>query len=137
MTLRAQFAYLLMAQPQLKLWETRSVSTSHRGLIAIHVSGAFEKTDAMAASQFRMKYPETRDALGYDNRGFALKHIIGVAKLTECLKITPALIKTLTPRERDFGFWRVGHCAMRMEVVEVYDKPVFATGQLGVWNWTP
>lgn len=117
--------------------ETRSRRTNYRGRIAIH-AGAFLEP------MFFMGMPEEmwahfRDAgLGTDFAIGKLPYgaVIGEVTIADCLPIEE-LKKGhyCTEREMAFGDWRDGRYGWILEEPVLYDNPIPARGQLGLWNW--
>ena len=103
-----------------KQYETRSWSTRHRGLIAIH---AAKNTSSLTDVQKKLRvYP-----LGAI---VAVAHLCGVYT-TESLK------RFMSAQEQEFGDWARGRFAWRLEAVCNLPFPVPCRGFQGIWNLDP
>lgn len=140
---------LTMAQPfatmialGLKTTETRSWSTSHRGLLAIHSSAAFPLTCRQLCMLERFKsvllkcnpHFEQWDQRGVDSLAFPLGYILAYAELVDVRRTEDF---RPTEPERSFGNYRPGRFAWLLANVRPLEKPVRTTGALGLWEWEP
>lgn len=110
-----------------KQYETRSWSTTYRGPIAIHA--AMKHPDYFPYDSIRV----LREA-GFPTvpRGV----VVAVAKLVDVIGTCP-LASNVSPLERQFGDWRCGRFAWKLEDVQMMEPPIKASGKQGLWNWTP
>ena len=119
--------------------ETRSWSTSYRGLLAIHASGRMSREAAMS-----LRAPRIREALaagGYyqggnpasNPCGLPLGAVIAVVTLVDVQRITPDHVPT--EPERSFGDYTPGRFAWFLYVVRRLPEPVTVKGALGLWDW--
>lgn len=108
-----------------KPYETRSWPTNFRGYLAIH---AGKKLDDLALC-FREKYRQPLVSAGiHKGADLPLGAVLGVVKLVDCIRAEQAHDKT-------FGNFEQGRWAWRLEVVEVFPKPINAHGNQGLWEW--
>jgi activating signal cointegrator 1 len=108
-----------------KPYETRSWETSFRGFIAIHAGKGTDdlylpKKDPYRTPLVNAGYLKPTD--------FHLGCVLGVVKLVDCIPAEKAHDKT-------FGGFEAGRFAWKLEVVEVFPKPIPAKGALGLWEW--
>jgi activating signal cointegrator 1 len=119
--------------------ETRSWSTSYRGLLAIHTSGKMNREAAMS-----LRAPSIREALeagGYHQGSgpasnpyrLPLGAVIAVVTLVDVQRITPEHVPT--EPERSFGDYTPGRFAWFLHDVRRLPEPVTAKGALGLWDW--
>lgn len=113
--------------------ETRSWSTSYRGLVAIHASKGFPKD----AKDLVLHDPDFIRALGhgyiYTLDKLPLGAIIAVGKLVDC-KPTEVARLTIGGWERIFGDYSEGRYAWIFEDVRRLPEPIPAKGSLGLWT---
>lgn len=129
--------------------ETRSWSTPHRGLLAIHSSRTFNqparefsRSDVVAATLSEARIPED-DPL----RAWPLGVVLCTVELTD---VVPAELVPLgggaTTAEAErlihqafaelaFGDFSAGRFAWITRNVHRFQRPVYAVGQRGVWTW--
>ena len=62
--------------------------------------------------------------------------VLGIVRLVD-VTFASVLIDDINDLEKRLGFWDDQHLAWELEVVEVFDTPIPAKGQLGFWNWQP
>lgn len=107
----------------LKQYETRSWATKYRGPLAIHCSvKKLSKEYTTLAGKYGIL-----DKLHYGK-------IIAVCELADCLLMTDELIKMQSQSEIDFGDWRAGRYAWKLQRVEVLPVPKESKGRQGLWN---
>ena len=61
--------------------------------------------------------------------------IVATANLTDCIKITPEYISTLSSDELALGDYTVGRYAWVMTDTKKLDFPIPVKGRQGLWNW--
>jgi hypothetical protein len=140
------FATYLAATPD-KRFETRSWSTSKRGIVAIHASKGWPAPYRKFAE--RTGYCDLLERHGFAPdkygrgalRGLPLGSIIGVANLTDCLKVedirAAMALRDFTEADRmelalgDFAPRRFG---LKMEDKFLLPEPIPATGALNFWK---
>ncbi len=127
-----------MVAAGIKQNETRSWPTKYRGPIAIHAAkksiqvSCIEVSDkAMEVICRRLNLPEIFN--GPDT--FPMGCIVATANLTDCIKITPEYISTLSSDELALGNYTVGRYAWVMTDTKKLDFPIPVKGRQGLWNW--
>ena len=121
--------------------ETRSWYTNYRGPLAIHaakqtiLTGWARYTSDEAAEVIcrRMGLPEIFNGPEVFPSGV----ILAIVNLTDCIKITPEYISTLSRDEIALGDYTIGRYAWVLEGVDKLPRPVPAKGRQGLWNWNP
>lgn len=119
--------------------ETRSWYTNYRGPLAIHAAkqsiqtGWCRYTSDEAAEVIcrRMNLPEIFNGPEIFPSGV----IMATANLTDCIKITPKYISTLSEDEIALGDYTVGRYAWVLEDIKKLPCPIPAKGRQGLWNW--
>lgn len=139
----------------LKEYETRDWPTKYRGPLAIHagrnrvaldwlqkdlakyVNGtytcSFESTKLaeviyIAQSGMLPGRPKLREK-------FALGHVLGIVELVDVIRMTDAMIASISRTERVLGHWVAGRFAWQVKVLERFEIPIPAVGQQGIWYW--
>lgn len=123
----------------LKRIETRSWSTTHRGLLAIHSSRTFHKSQrefarsdivqaALAAASV-----DPEDALLAWPRGVVLCTVELLDVFSTDRIVVPQI--ELGHPEIDFGDFSPGRFAWNTFSVHRFQRPVYAVGQRGLWTW--
>lgn len=107
----------------LKKYETRSWPTKHRGKIALHASVKPLSAELKSLSE------------KYNIKDLLFGQVIIIADLTDCILITEDFIKAQSQTEIDFGDWRIGRYAWKLENIRPLTKPQKISGKQGLWNW--
>ena len=135
----ASFLFPFAGRPAMKLHETRSWATRHRGAIAIHASTAFRRTQQWIYSDLLTGIE--RQLSDADKRSFVANTpeakdiprgcIIGIVELVDC---QPA--ESVKPDTIDaiFGNFTPGRYAWRMAKPVLFRKPIPCKGALGLWE---
>lgn len=115
-----------------KGFETRSWATNYRGELAIHAAKRWDADLRRVActDPFRkvlQKYSMVPEQLP---RG----SVIGIVRLTNCLKIRAETTLLLTEQEIAFGDWMPGRFVWVLDDFGQIE-PVPARGWPGLWNW--
>lgn len=106
----------------LKKFETRSWATKYRGPLAIHASvRPLPKADLELARRYGILEME-------------FGHILAVVDLADCVLIDDEFIKRQSRAELDFGNWRIGWFAWRLENLQVLKSPIPVRGRQGLWS---
>lgn len=109
----------------LKLVETRSWPTHHRGLLAIHAGAATDALSLLGDPRFSTLPPRGELPLGA---------VVAVAWLEAVDLMTPESIEAAGETERGLGDWSAGRYAWRFGGV-VPITPASRPGALGLWSW--
>lgn len=110
---------------QFKRYETRSWSTDYRGALAIH---AGKQCDSDFWDYIEHEYDLSPI---YD---LPLGAVLCIARLVS-IHYTDYLRDTVSDFELDFGNFAPGRFAWELEVTEVFQSPILARGQQGLWEW--
>lgn len=123
LTIREPFATLI--KDKVKIYETRSWKTNYRGEIYIHAAKAKSKASNASIASTYLKSRENPE------------HIICKCILKDCIYMTEEFINNIKkrPKEYNSGHYEVGRYAWQLEVIEVLEEPIYAKGQLGIWNF--
>ena len=106
-----------------KRFEFRSWKTNYRGELLIHAGKSIDKE-----AYERLKGYLTEIPLG---------KIIGKVELTNCIKTTPKFLKERLKENKDIytkSSFKEEY-ALKVEVIEKFNKPIDAKGKLGLWNY--
>lgn len=113
-----------------KTFETRSWSTNHRGLLAIHAAKRFQKREQEWADMLRR-----RGFIEEPVSTMPLGAIVAIAHLVEVWPADhPALDAMMIPREKHFGDFRPGRFAWELEGVVRLEEPIRYPGRQGLFN---
>ena len=122
-TIREPFATLI--KDKVKIYETRSWKTNYRGEIYIH------------AAKIRSKASNANIASTYLKSRENPEHIICNCLLKNCIYMDEDFINEVKKNKEEYnsGHYEVGRFAWQLEVIEVLKEPIYAKGQLGIWNY--
>lgn len=123
LTIREPFATLI--KDKVKIYETRSWKTNYRGEIYIHAAKARSKASNASIASTYLKSRENPE------------HIICKCLLKNCIYMDENFIKEVKKNKEEYnsGHYEVGRYAWQLEVIEVLEEPIYAKGQLGIWNY--
>lgn len=124
--------------------ETRSVSTSYQGLLAIHAGRSREWLEMATREPFKSVLARA----GYDSPfQLPLGDVVGICDLAGCFKMDERICRLngrlqygdmeviMDDRERDFGNYAPGRYGYVLEGAVQLASPVRARGKQGFWNW--
>jgi hypothetical protein len=114
----------------LKKYETRSFSVSYKGLVAIHAGKTWDDELQDTAKAIHRQFPAIPLI---DNP--TLGAVLCICRLLGCHR-TESLRQSVSAHERAVGGWADGRWAWELEVLEVFDAPIPAKGQQGLFDWT-
>ena len=122
-TIREPFATLI--KDKVKIYETRSWKTNYRGEIYIHVAKAKSKASNTSIASTYLKSKENPE------------HIICKCLLKDCIYMDEDFINEVKKNKEEYnsGRYEVGRYAWKLEVIEVLKEPIYAKGQLGIWDF--
>ena len=123
LTIREPFATLI--KDKVKIYETRSWKTNYRGEIYIHSAKARSKASNASIAGTYLKSRENPE------------HIICKCLLKNCIYMDENFINEVKKNKEEYnsGRYEVGRFAWQLEVTEVLKEPIYAKGQLGIWNF--
>lgn len=123
LTIREHFATLI--KDKVKIYETRSWKTNYRGEIYIHAAKARSKASNVSITSTYLKSQENPE------------HIICKCLLKDCIYMDEDFISEVKKNKEEYnsGHYEVGRFAWQLEVIEVLKEPIYAKGQLGIWNF--
>lgn len=126
-----------------KRYETRSWSTSYRGLIAIHAGRRTKQAETFIAGMYDEADEYSLDSDDVHNIFFDLglnapddypfSSLIAVGHLAECVR-TEHGIRDAGLQEIEFGDWSPGRYAWRIDNVWRFDRPIPIRGAQGLWD---
>lgn len=112
-----------------KKYETRSFSVSYRGLVAIHSAKRWTDEEQEAALALHRRFP----AIPLIQNPI-LGAVLCICRLLNCVR-TESISHSISAHERAVGGWAEGRYAWELEVLEVFDTPIPAKGQQGLFDW--
>ena len=123
LTIREPFATLI--KDKVKIYETRSWKTNYRGEIYIHAAKAKSKASNSSIASTYLKSQENPE------------HIICKCLLKDCIYMDDDFINEVKKNKEEYnsGHYEIGRYAWQLEVIEVLEEPIYAKGQLGIWNF--
>ena len=123
LTIREPFATLI--KDKVKIYETRSWKTNYRGEIYIHAAKIRSKASNASIASTYLKSRENPE------------HIICKCLLKDCIYMDEDFINNVKKNKEEYnsGHYEIGHYAWQLEVIEVLEEPIYAKGQLGIWNF--
>jgi hypothetical protein len=124
------WASLLIANPRIKIYETRSWETMCRGPVIIH---AAKKNDREIA-EIMLSMQGLFAKFGINPLSLPFGSLIGVVDLTACRRMTETNVRSVTDLERQCGDWAEGRFAWRCDNPVAFDKPIPFRGAQGFFN---
>lgn len=123
-----------------KCIETRSWSTTYRGLVAIHAAKNFP-SDAREFCREDATYFHLTEVYGWEAEDLPLGAIVAVGELVDCQPTTTTMPRSLLPGiwegdiddEHRFGDYSPGRYAWLFHNVVMVDPPIPCRGALGLW----
>jgi activating signal cointegrator 1 len=123
--------YAQLAVMGSKRIETRPMRTNYRGVLYIHASQDFHKGLMRLVSAYPF-----REYIKKMAHELTTGAIIGRVQLVGCVLIDDNFKATVSEHERAFGDYTNGRFAWLIEDAQLFNKPIPAKGQLGIWNFT-
>ena len=111
-----------------KTIETRSFKTNYRGELYIHASSTKIPKEWKNNEELMNLVKDSDLSFGY---------IICKCNLVDCIYMDEEFLNKIKKDKLEFicGDYRVGRYAWILEDIKVLDKPLFAEGKLGLWNY--
>lgn len=113
-----------------KRHDTRTWTTEHRGLVAIHASKVVDLAGA----------PNALCRAALDMFWWATKHpasaVVAVARLTAC-RAAPSVEPFVTRADRAATDFSAGRFALVFDEIHALYEPIPLAGRQGLFNWTP
>lgn len=108
--------------------ETRSFKTNYRGELYIHASSTKIPKEWKNNEELMSLVKDSELSFGY---------IICKCKLLDCVYMDKEFLDKIKKDKLELicGDYRIGRYAWILEDIEVLDKPIFAKGKLGIWNY--
>jgi hypothetical protein len=123
--------YAQLAVMGVKRIETRPMRTNYRGVLYIHASQDFHKGLMRLVSAYPF-----REYIKKMAHELPTGAIIGSVRLIDCVLIDDTFKASVNEHERAFGDYTNGRFAWLLEDAKLFDKPIPAKGQLGIWNFS-
>ena len=115
-----------------KRYETRSWTTSHRGLLAIHAAVPQPQVwRRLTENKHLWRVLEQHQTLSHDLPTTAVLCIVQLVDVVSAAEIA----HNLTDKEKAFGDFGWGRFAWRLKVVERFKQPQPTRGHQGLWTW--
>lgn len=117
-----------------KQYETRSWATKYRGALLIHAAKSNEGLEFLPYPYFRSALADQHwHTINDIPRGVALC----VVNLVDVLPTSGAFVRHLSEPEKAFGNFGPGRFAWKLEVMQVFDKPISMRGKQGLFDCEP
>lgn len=128
-SIRQPFASLLIAG--VKHYETRSWALRYEGRLAIHASKGYDAVDQEITRQL-CRFPEVQAIV---EAGLPTGVVLGIVEKGVNYR-THDIESMLSELERAVGDYSPGRAAWQIvKVIDRFERPVVATGKLGLWEW--
>ena len=108
--------------------ETRSFKTNYRGELYIHAS----------STKIPKEWKNNKELMSLvDGDKLNFGYIICKCKLVDCVYMNEEFLEKIKKDKLEYlvGDYSLGRYAWILEDIEVLDKPIFAKGKLGIWNY--
>jgi hypothetical protein len=108
--------------------ETRSFKTNYRGELYIHAS----------STKIPKEWKNNKEVMSLVNdASLNFGYIICKCKLVDCVYMDEEFLDKIKKDKLEYlvGDYKLGRYAWILEDIEVLDKPIFAKGKLGIWNY--
>ena len=108
--------------------ETRSFKTNYRGELYIHAS----------STKIPKEWKNNKELMELvDGNDLNFGYIILKCKLVDCVYMDEEFLDKIKKDKLEFicGDYRLQRYAWILKDIEVLDKPIFAKGKLGIWNF--
>lgn len=115
-----------------KRYETRHWMPGYFGEIAIHAGKKWDAELEAITLRFMRDFPETREILNLES--LPMGAVLGICDLTGFYR-TDNHRDRLGAKELAFGNFADRRWAWRMESLVVFQRPIPARGQQGIWDW--
>ncbi len=117
-----------------KRFETRSWSTKHRGLLAIHAAKKWDRVlqEYCEMEPFRMVL-QANDHGKDGVHPLPLGAIVAIVKLADVQRVE-TVRSLLNPNEKAFGNYSDGRYAWKLELVKRLEKPIPINGAQGLFD---
>ena len=108
--------------------ETRSFKTNYRGELYIHAS----------STKIPKVWKNNKDLMNLvKEETLNFGYIICKCNLVDCIYMDEEFLDKIKKDKLEFicGDYRLGRYAWILDDIEVLDRPIFAKGKLGIWNY--
>lgn len=108
--------------------ETRSFKTNYRGELYIHAS----------STKIPKEWKNNKELMELvDGNDLNFGYIILKCKLVDCVYMDEEFLDKIKKDKLEFicGDYRPQRYAWILEDIEILNKPIFAKGKLGIWNY--
>lgn len=108
--------------------ETRSFKTNYRGELYIHASSTKIPKEWKNNKELMNLVKDSVLNFGY---------IILKCKLVDCVYMDEEFLDKIKKDKLEYlvGDYKIGRYAWILDDIEVLDRPIFAKGKLGIWNY--
>lgn len=114
-----------------KQYETRSWSTSHRGLLAIHAAKKFDSEIIGYCREF--KHLLNRHGI-VSSGDLNLGCVLAIVRVVDCVP-SDKLRPLISEQERSLGGYDNGRYGWELKMVKRLEVPIPTRGYQGLWNW--
>ena len=108
--------------------ETRSFKTNYRGELYIHAS----------STKIPKEWKNNRELMNLiKDVDLSFGYIICKCNLVDCIYMNEEFLDKIKKDKLEYlvGDYKIGRYAWILDDIEVLDRPIFAKGKLGIWNF--
>ena len=108
--------------------ETRSFKTNYRGELYIHAS----------STKIPKEWKNNKELMNLiKDNDLNFGYIICKCNLVDCVYMDKEFLDNIKKDKLEYlvGDYKVGRYAWILDDIEVLDRPIFAKGKLGIWNY--
>lgn len=111
-----------------KTIETRSFKTNYRGELYIHAS----------STKIPKEWKNNKELMNLiKDNDLNFGYIICKCNLVDCVYMDKEFLDNIKKDKLEYlvGDYKLGRYAWILDDIEVLDRPIFAKGKLGIWNY--
>lgn len=105
-------------------------------LLAIHASKRWQHDQWSLCGMSPFREALLRHGIQFPDQQLPRGAMLGVVRFVDIFHVED-IVGKLSSQERAFGNYAPKRFAWQFEVVQVFEEPVAAIGQQGVFHWTP
>ena len=120
--------YATLIRLSKKKIETRSFKTNYRGELYIHAS----------STKIPKEWKNNKELMNLiKDNDLNFGYIICKCNLVDCVYMDKEFLDNIKKDKLEYlvGDYKLGRYAWILDDIEVLDRPIFAKGKLGIWNY--
>lgn len=133
--------YAMLIALMAKMYETRHWPTKYRGLLAIHAATRWTPDLREFTFQVGEKYPHLQEGMARLDWSQSARgnpyfgSMLCIVRLVDVISTNHLPEHLISRQEANFGNYEPNRFAWKLEMVEVFEKPIPARGFQRLWNW--